>query len=436
LVPALPRAAGGAPVGSGRVVRKITAFVLPLVLVLGLAPAFPQARPTLKMIWVGWPEAHIVPLVQAAAADASVEVDLERIPFGRLFETLDIRLGARTSTPDVYAVDGPMTASYAVRGHLLPLDDVFTADEKRDWLQACIDQGTFDRKLYSAPVVTSSQLLYYNKTLFQRAGIPFPPADVRQRWTWEQVVEAARKIARPSEGIWGIVLEQTDRPYQILPLAQSKGAAGISPDGLRASGYIDSPAFVEAMTFYQRLFTEWQVSPKGLFEIPQVTELFGTGKLAMLVGELWNLRFLEAYKGLSWGVAPHPYFQGGKVVTPTGSWHIGINPRTERRREAIAFVKAFVSSKENAMLFDLTRRTPCRRSVYRQKAGEFSLAPWRIVLYELANTAVPRPLTPGFREYENILQQALRDIQLGADVKRTLQAAAARIDRELAKYRQ
>lgn len=412
--------------------------LLALVVVLGLVllPVAAQPRVTLKVIWVGWPEAHIVPLAQTAAADAGVEVDLERIPFGRLFETLDIRLGARTGTPDVYAVDGPMTPSYAVRGHLLPLDDLFTAAEKRDWLTACVDQGTFDKKLYAAPVHTSSQLLYYNKALFQKAGIPFPPADVRQRWTWEQMVEVARKIARPAEGVWGIVLEQTDRPYQILPLAQSKGAAGISPDGLRASGYINSRAFVEAMTFYQKLFSEWQVSPKGLFEIAPVTELFGTGKLAMLIGELWNLRFMEAYKDLSWGVAPHPYFRGGKVVTPTGSWHIGINPRTEHRREAVAFVKAFVSGKENAMLFDLTQRTPCRREVYRQKAGTFSRSSWRIVLHELGTTAIPRPMTPGFREYESILQQAMRDIQLGADVQRTLDAAAGRIDRELLKYKQ
>ena len=418
------------------VILKAGSMVVTIVLGLMLLPGVAQPRVTLKVVWVGWPEAHIVPLAQAAAADAGVEVDLERIPFGRLFETLDIRLGARTATPDVYAVDGPMTPSYAVRGHLLPLDDLFSSEEKNDWLTACIDQGTFDKKLYAAPVVTSSQLLYYNKALFQKAGIQFPPADLGQRWTWEQVVEVARKIARPSEGVWGIVLEQTDRPYQILPLAQSRGAAGISPDGLRASGYITSPAFVEAMNFYQKMFNEWQVSPKGLFEIAPVTELFGTGKLAMLVGELWNLRFFEAYKDLTWGVAPHPHFRGGKIVTPTGSWHIGINPRTANRREAVAFVKAFVSGKENAMLFDLTRRTPCKRSVYRQKAGTFSLAPWRIVLHELANTAIPRPMTPGFREYENILQQALRDIQLGGDVKRTLEAAAERIDRELLKYKQ
>ncbi len=417
--------------------RAIFRVGLLVALILGLTlPTAAQPRTTLRIIWVGWPEDHVMGWMRAAQAEVpGVTFEVERIPFGRLLETLDIRLGARASTPDIYAVDGPLTGSYAVRNHLLPLDDVFSSEDKTDMQKACIDQGTWGGRLYSAPLVTSSQLLYYNKDLFRRAGVPLPSTEPRERWTWERVVEAARKIARPAEGVWGILLEQSARPYQVLALANSKGADGISPDGLRATGFVNNTKFVEAMTFYRELFNEWQVSPKGIFDISQATELMGTGKLGMLVGELWNLRFFEAYKNLNYGVAPHPYFAGGKVATPTGSWHIGINPRTENRQAAIAFTRALVGTKDVNTLFELTRRTPCRRTVYRENAGAFSTAPWRIVLHELANTAVARPKTPGFREYEDILYQALRDIQLGADVKRTLDGAAARIDSELAKYR-
>jgi ABC-type glycerol-3-phosphate transport system substrate-binding protein len=410
-------------------------FLALLVLAVAL-PTAAQPRTTLRIIWVGWPEEHVMGWMQAAQAETpGVTFEVERIPFGRLLETLDIRLGARAATPDIYAVDGPLTGSYAVRNHLLSLDDVFSGDDKSDMQKACIDQGTWGGRLFSAPLVTSSQLLYYNRDLFRQAGIPLPSTDPRERWTWERVVEAARKIARPSEGIWGLLLEQSARPYQVLALANSKGVEGISQDGLRASGFVNSARSIEAFTFYRALYNEWQVSPKGVFEIAQATELMGSGKLGMLVGELWNLRFFEAYRNLNYGVAPHPYFAGGRVATPTGSWHIGINPRTANRQAAVAFVRALVATKGVNTLFDLSRRTPCRRSVYRERAGTFSTAPWRIVLHELANTAVPRPKTPGFREYEDILYQALRDIQLGAEVKRTLDTAAARIDSELAKYR-
>ena len=54
--------------------------------------------------------------------------------------------------------------------------------------------------------------------------------------------------------------------------------------------------------------------------------------------------------------------------------------------------------------------------------------------YPMVQVAVTRPATPGFREYENILRVARREIQSGANVQQTLSAAAVKIDREIVKY--
>jgi multiple sugar transport system substrate-binding protein len=53
----------------------------------------------------------------------------------------------------------------------------------------------------------------------------------------------------------------------------------------------------------------------------------------------------------------------------------------------------------------------------------------------MQSTALARPATPGFREYEDILRVTLRDMQSGGNVKDMLTAAAQKIDRELAKYK-
>ena len=53
----------------------------------------------------------------------------------------------------------------------------------------------------------------------------------------------------------------------------------------------------------------------------------------------------------------------------------------------------------------------------------------------MENTAVPRPATPGWLEYEDILRGAFREIQGGAAVEQRLKKAARDIDREFAKYR-
>src|SRR5208283_3532287 len=118
----------------------------------------------------------------------------ERIPFSDIFPTLEIRLGARTPEPDLFSCDSPLTASYAVRNQAMALDDIL--DRKR-FSSGAAAAGTYKGKLYSMPEATSSQLLFYNRALFKQAGIEPPAADVTKRWTWEQVVEAGRKMADP-----------------------------------------------------------------------------------------------------------------------------------------------------------------------------------------------------------------------------------------------
>jgi ABC-type glycerol-3-phosphate transport system substrate-binding protein len=389
----------------------------------------------LTIVWMGWPEEQVTPTMELFEANhPNIKLNVERIPFGEIFQALEVRLSARSDDPDVYVVDGPLTGSYAARGHLLELDPVL-ADEIDGFTQAAIAQGTYDGKLYSAPYASSSQLLFYNEDLFAEAGIEPPSADPAQRWTWDQVYEAATQLANPDEGIWGVVIEQADRPYQVLALPQSYGADVIGPDALTAEGYVNSPAFIEAIEFYRSLFVEG-LHPVGT-DNSVTPEIFGTGRTAMFIGGTWNLNQIpDRYPELNFGVAPHPYFAGGQPVTPTGSWHIGINPRSDDLEAAREFVRYMTTDPElRELWFALRAYPPVRNATFDQVPEVFDSEPWRIVVYELNNTAVPRPATPGFREYEDVLMQAFADIQLGADVMDRLTEAAQEIDAQMQKYR-
>jgi fructooligosaccharide transport system substrate-binding protein len=52
--------------------------------------------------------------------------------------------------------------------------------------------------------------------------------------------------------------------------------------------YVNGPKFVQAMAWYQQLFTDWKVSPQGLDDLSTSQQYFGTGRVAMLVGEMWT----------------------------------------------------------------------------------------------------------------------------------------------------
>ena len=53
----------------------------------------------------------------------------------------------------------------------------------------------------------------------------------------------------------------------------------------------------------------------------------------------------------------------------------------------------------------------------------------KIAAYESANTAVPRALTPGYTEYDTIIQNTWEDIKNGSDVKESLDNAAEKIEK-------
>jgi multiple sugar transport system substrate-binding protein len=399
-------------------------------------PTLRQARAetTLNVVFNGWPDEQIHPLFAGfEAANPGFKAPYERIAPNDLYQTLETRLNARAADPDVYSCDSDLTASYAARGHAMSLDDVL--DRKR-FAEGAVAAATFRKKLYSAPFASSSQLLFYNRAIFHEAGIEPPPADVTKRWTWEHIVEVGRKLGDPAKNQWGIIFEQPDRPYQMLPFGQSLDGSALSVVGLQATGHIDGPEFVEGFGFLQRMYTDWKVTPSGVFDRGATADLFGTGHSAMFIGDTWNFdTFPQKYKDLDWGVAPHPYFARGKPVTPTGSWHLTINPRTRNQDAAVRFIHYMTSDDAQVMWFKLAPYPPVLLSVWDKIPEAFNTDGWRIVRFELNHTAVPGPASPGYREFQDLLSVTLRQLQSAGDVSLMLTATARRIDQELEKYK-
>ena len=389
---------------------------------------------TLKVVWMGWPDNQVLPLMaEFEKRNPTIKLALERMPFQQIFQALEIRLNARNGDPDIFIVDSPLTASYASRGHLMELDSII---DKKRFAPSGIAAASFDGKIYSAPFGSSMQVLYYNKDMFKAAGVTPPSADPASRWTWEQLVEAGKKMSKPAENIWGFTFEQQERPYQLLPMGQSLGGTALSADGFKASSYIDGPAFVDGFTFMQKMYTESKISPPGQFDTALTPELFGAGKCAMMVAGTFVFDTLKTkFPNLDFGVAPHPYFAKGKAVTPTGAWHFGVNARTPQKAAASQFVTDMLSDDMNVLWYKLRPYVPSLNAVWEKEAASFTSDLWKIAKYDVQNTAVPRPATPGFREYEDIVRVALRDIQSGANAQQILTAAAQKIDREIAKYK-
>jgi multiple sugar transport system substrate-binding protein len=370
----------------------------------------------------------------------NIMVNLISSPFGQMMETIEIKMSTSSDDVDLLFVDSPLTMNYSIKGYLEPLDDLLGVDPKQVWIQSSIDAGTYKGQLVAAPLNSSSQVLYLNKDLFEANGVPLPAEN--ERMTWEQLVEIGQKLTADTNGdgqtdIFGFSFDQVDRAYQLLPLVNSLGGQMMSDDGLKTEGYTNSPEAIQAYQFYSDLFNNYRISPKIKKE--ETIEYFTSGKVAMFLAANHSLPRIKS-SGINFAVTLHPYFEGGQVVTPTGAWGMGISKFSKKKEAAAEFLKFLSADKQGAeIFFQIAGTLPAHLDLLNEietdpAYDEFPNNILRIAAKESAETAVLRPKSPGYLEWETILNTTFEDIKFGTDVKKALDKAASEVDRLLKKY--
>jgi multiple sugar transport system substrate-binding protein len=402
--------------------------VLP-ALALGALEAAMAQDEAVELSFVGPEQPSAMEPVIAAfeAANPGITVNYESVPFAQLNDILQTRLGSGDATPDLFTADQPRIPALVSRGFLLDLTDE-VGDISEVVLPSSIEASTIDGRLYALPVSTSTQLLYYNRDLLEQAGLTPPPADPDQRLTWEQVATDAL-TAQEAGAKWGFMFDQVSRVYQILPLPESLGGGnGVSGENA-LTPEITNEAWLKAADFYGKLFADG-LAPRGVAP-EQTPDLFANGEVAYFVGGPWWIPKFAGAEGLNYGIAPHPYFEGGEAVTPTGAWSWGINPNSAHQAEALAFIQ--FATLDTAGALETAKGIaipPANQAALDQYLAQESFTTENIsgvgelIRYELENTAVIRPRTVGFIQFEEIVGRALEDIRNGSPAQATLEAAS------------
>lgn len=391
---------------------------------------------TLNFLTAEPPEVYEAAIAAFESAHPDIKIAYERVPFDSMNAQVEARLSAQDPSIDVFAVDSPRVPAMASRGYLLE------TEEWRAQIEAVTNEAgrsaiVYDDKFWALPLWTSTQMLYYNEDLLDQAGIPAPSAAEADRMTWEETVDLAKQ-AQAAGATWGLILEQVDRYYQLQALFESSGAgSGLTgPDLLTPD--LTNEKWIETAEWYKSLFDE-EVSPRGV-PSEQISSLFTDGQIAFYVGGPWNLNRFSA-SDVNYGVAAVPYFEGGKPVTPTGSWAVGISPFTDQLEAAKTFVEFISLDPEGSYLTVSQNPIPPVNlqayDTYIDKLSTFDpvVGPMvkEVMTYELANSAVSRPRSVGYVAFEEIMNRAFSDIRNGAEVASTLEAAQAQLSSALSR---
>lgn len=227
------------------------------------------------------------------AENPNITVQIETTPYADYFTKLQTAVAGGTAG-DAFELNYENFVTYAKNGSLADLQGVDPTKYKKSLLDAFTNSG----KQYGLPESFSNVVLYYNKSLFDAAGVPVPTAT----WTWKDEQAAAQKLTNKAKGVWGDYQPVTF--YELYKAVAQSGGKFLSDDGKKA--LFNSPEGLAA--------ANWLVAKPGKTMPTEAngagtpdfdTKLFKDGKLAMWHTGIWMFGALADSK-FGWDIAVEP----------------------------------------------------------------------------------------------------------------------------------
>ncbi len=430
--------------------RKRPALIVVVLVVMASLVSGVSAAKKTQLRVVSWAGAEELAMDNKILAEfmrrnPDVEATLEAVSDNYFQKVLtDIAAG---DPPDVMLLDAENVPFMTSEGALLNLSPVaarMQGVEGADldaYFPNVLRVFAVDKAVYAFPKDFTPIVMYYNKNLFDKFGVEYPPTD---GWDWNQFMDTARKLSRDTDGdgkidVWGYRFVAW--VGVVKPWIWAAGGDLMSPDRTKATGYINGDAAIKTVAFMTDM-EKAGCSPSSVTEeaFGGGASMFYTGRIAMANSGHWWLPSINAQiaKGakLNIGVTRLPHAPGAKNATVlyASGWAVPKNVKNQRLAVELA---AWLSG-------TYAQRVRCADglaiSANKHIAAEIAK---KDAVEALFLDIVPegRPsLGAETRHYrpliEDTMDEALQKIIVGgSSVKDALNWAAKTIDDEIAKRR-
>lgn len=188
------------------------------------------------------------------------------------------------SLPDVFWMHSNESERYMSNDMLLDLTDKIAESDKIDpenYPEDIWGLYTYDDKYYAVPKDVDTIALWYNKTMFDEAGLAYPTAD----WTWDDVSEAAKKQTKDDGSQYGLAVRNDNNQAGYYNLVYDNGGYIINEDKTK-SGW-DDPKTIEAMKTLEGWIKDGVMPSIETMSENGEDVLFQSGKAAMVLQGSW-----------------------------------------------------------------------------------------------------------------------------------------------------
>ena len=352
----------------------------------------------------------LTPLLETFTGDTGITVNLEVIGWNDLQTRIQTAVTSGDA-PDVVNIGNTWAVSLQATGAFLELDDeAMTAVGGADKfvataLETC---GAAETVPTSLPLYGLAYGLYYNRKMFSDAGLE-PPR------TWEEMVEAAKRLTSTATGVYGLSLaagSYTENAHYAFINAAQNGSDLFDDQGnptFTGQGVVDGILrYLDLMQTDKVVNTSNAQYDNGTDSVAD----FANGKAAMIINQN-NADTTIAANGMTseaFGVVPYPAPKAAAsdVASHVAGINISVFAGTKNRDGALQLVRFLTEPAQQATLGSAFTTLP----VLKDEAPTFTEDQEEITTFTevYEKRSKPLPLVPAEDQFESTVGQAMNDM--------------------------
>src|SRR5215471_14211730 len=313
---------------------------------------------------------------------------------GDLRAAIEKNVSTHSNAFNVIMIGPYETPLFAKNGWLTDLSKTYiTSDsgyDAADLLPPIAKSLSYKGDLYAVPFYGESSMMFYNKTLFQQAGLTMP-----HNPTWAQIEGFAAKLNQPGK-VAGICLRGLagwgDNMAALDTVVNTFGGQWFN---MNWKPQLTSPPFVEATNFYVNLVRKYGEPGAANDSFNQLLTLYGQGKCAMwydatVAATSIATTYPDVYKQTGYALAPVNLTKSSGWLW---TWALGIPQGTANSGAAWKFVSWATSKQYDQLVaqkYGWSAVPPgTRTSLYNNANYQKAAAPFAAITLESINSTDP-----------------------------------------------
>ncbi|MDQ6111642.1 ABC transporter substrate-binding protein [Enterococcus gallinarum] len=355
--------------------------------------------------------------------DKNIKIEMDVMTWANLNEKLPPAISSKTA-PDFIALNYGDFAQYVENGAVQSIDDFWDYDgvDKSDFTQTAVDLGVVNEEQYFIPMQVQGMYLYWNKDLFEKAGLDteVPPK------TWEQLTEMAPKLADSSSNVSGFVFNK-DGSAPLYNWILANGGKLVNDDYTKSE--FASPQNLETLKAIQKMIHVDKAGPESISGA-EMDNLMNAGQLAIEINGPWLNNGLKANEiNYSVTTLPQANEDGEKTAILDGVGYAIPSSTDKNKKEAIYEFLKYWNTTEIGKRWSIENGFPA----YLNSVAEDEEVKNNEIVSELSKQMeYAKPFLPGFTKIaainNDIINPLIEKLLAGEDPEKLMNEADSAIN--------